>query len=71
MLCQICHKNTAVLFVTKIENGESKPLAMCLSCARKSGMPLQNLMRNNGMQPEDLENIKAWCHKGIEKYFNG
>ncbi len=53
----MCHKNTAVLFITKIENGESKPLALCLPCARKSGLPLQNLMRNNGMQPEDMENI--------------
>ena len=57
MLCQICHKNTAVIFINKLENGKSTPLAMCLPCARKSGIPLQQLMRQNGMNPEEMDNI--------------
>ena len=57
MLCQICHKNTAVLFVNKLENGVSKPVAMCLSCARKNGIPLNDLLKQNGLTPEEMENI--------------
>ncbi len=57
MLCQICHKNTAVIFINKLENGKATPLAMCLPCAQKSGIPLQNLMRQNGINPEEMDNI--------------
>lgn len=57
MLCQLCNKNTAVLFVNKIENGQAKQVAMCLPCARKSGLPLQNLMNPGGISPQDMENI--------------
>ena len=58
MLCQICHKNTAVLFVNKLENGVSKPVAMCLSCARKNGIPLNDLLKQNGLTPEEMEKIR-------------
>lgn len=29
-LCSRCHKNVAVVFVTKIENGETKNEGLCL-----------------------------------------
>ena len=57
MLCQICHKNTAVLFVNRLENGQNKQIAMCLSCAQKHGFSLKNMMEQNGLKPEDMENI--------------
>ena len=37
-LCARCHKNVAVVFITKIENGETKSEGICLKCARELGL---------------------------------
>ena len=37
-LCSRCHKNVAVIFVTKIENGESHNEGLCLKCAKEMGL---------------------------------
>ena len=34
-LCSRCHKNVAVIFITRIENGESHKEGLCLRCARE------------------------------------
>ena len=34
-LCARCHKNMAVVFITKIENNQTKNEGLCLSCARE------------------------------------
>ncbi|MCF0136042.1 MAG: ATP-dependent Clp protease ATP-binding subunit [Lachnospiraceae bacterium] len=61
MLCQLCNKNTAVVFVNKYENGQTKQVAMCLPCAKKNGLPLNRIMppgmMPQGMSQEDMENI--------------
>ncbi|MBO6157754.1 MAG: ATP-dependent Clp protease ATP-binding subunit [Firmicutes bacterium] len=68
MLCQICHTNTAVLFVNRLENGQQKQLAMCLSCARKQGLPLSNLMGGpGGVNQEELDNIGKQMNEMMEQ----
>ncbi len=68
MLCQICHTNTAVLFVNRLENGQQKQLAMCLSCARKQGIPLHNLMQGpGGINQEELDNIGKQMNEMMEQ----
>lgn len=58
MKCSICHKNTAVVFVSKIVDGKQERLGMCLPCAQKSGIaPLDQLMGQSGMSPEEFENV--------------
>lgn len=32
-LCSRCHKNVAVVFVTKIEGGQARNEGLCLKCA--------------------------------------
>ena len=57
-LCTRCHKNVAVIFVTKIENGETKNEGLCLKCARELGIkPVDDMMRKMGITDEDLEGI--------------
>ena len=34
-LCSRCKKNVAVIFITRIENGESHNEGLCLRCARE------------------------------------
>ena len=38
-LCIKCKKNMAVLFITKIENGNTLNEGYCLKCARSLGIP--------------------------------
>ena len=59
-LCSRCKKNYAVIFITKIENGESKNEGLCLRCARELGIkPVDDMMRKMGITDEDLENMNA------------
>ncbi|GKX29136.1 chaperone ClpB [Vallitalea longa] len=58
MKCSMCHKNTAVVFVSKIVDGKQERLGLCLPCAQKSGIaPLDQLMGQSGMSPEEFENV--------------
>ena len=57
-LCTRCHKNVAVIFVTKIENGVTKNEGLCLKCARQMGIkPVDDMMKKMGITDEDLDGI--------------
>ena len=57
-LCTRCKKNLAVVFITKIENGETKNEGLCLKCARDLGIkPVDDMMKKIGISEDDLENI--------------
>ncbi|MEI6132042.1 MAG: AAA family ATPase [Bacillota bacterium] len=56
MMCSKCNENDAVVFVTKIENGNQSQEGMCLNCASEMGMqPLNNLFTQTGMGPDDIK----------------
>ncbi|MGN1095883.1 MAG: ATP-dependent Clp protease ATP-binding subunit [Eubacteriales bacterium] len=58
-LCSRCHKRMAVVFVTKIENGENKNEGLCLKCARELGIPqMDNMLSSMGISGEDLDNME-------------
>ncbi|MBE7025300.1 MAG: ATP-dependent Clp protease ATP-binding subunit [Ruminococcaceae bacterium] len=57
VMCSRCNKNVAVMFVTKIENGEKKTEGLCLSCARQLGLDMGQLAGNMGLEPEEFENL--------------
>ncbi|MGN0985659.1 MAG: AAA family ATPase, partial [Candidatus Enterenecus sp.] len=57
-LCTRCHKNVAVIFITKIEGSETKNEGLCLKCARELGIkPVDDMMKKMGISDDDLENI--------------
>ena len=57
-LCTRCHKNVAVIFVTKIENGETRNEGLCLKCAKELGLkPVEDMMQKMGISDEDLESL--------------
>ena len=59
-LCNRCKKNYAVIFITKIENGETKNEGLCLKCARELGIkPVDDMMQKMGITDEDLDNITS------------
>ena len=52
----------AVVFITKIENGEKVSEGICMKCAKELGLPVENMLGNVfnklGMTPEQLENME-------------
>ena len=57
-LCTRCKKRVAVVFISKIEKGETVNEGLCLKCAKKLGLPQVNdMMRRMGITDEDLDMI--------------
>ena len=57
-LCSRCHKNVAVIFISKLEGGETKNEGLCLKCAREMGIkPIDDMMKKMGISDEDLDNL--------------
>ena len=57
-LCSRCHKNVAVIFVTRIDGSETKNEGLCLKCAKELGIkPVQDMMQKMGITDDDLEGI--------------
>ena len=59
-MCTRCQKNVAVVFITKIEGGDTKNEGLCLKCARELGIkPVDDMMKKMGISDEDLESIST------------
>ena len=57
-LCARCHKNMAVIFITKIENNQSKNEGLCLSCARELHIkPVDDIISKMGLSDEELDSL--------------
>lgn len=63
VMCSRCHKRMAVIFVTKVENGEKSTQGLCMKCAKEMGVPIDNIVGNVmnqfGISPEQLESAEA------------
>jgi ATP-dependent Clp protease ATP-binding subunit ClpA len=58
MLCSVCKKNVAVIYVNKIVDGKMQSLGLCIPCAKKQGIaPMDQLKKQSSMNPDDFENI--------------
>ena len=62
MLCSVCKKNMAVIFINKLDKDgkpESAPTGLCIKCAKEQGIdPLSNIMNQMGnMSDDELNNM--------------
>ena len=59
-MCSRCGKNVAIIFITKIENGQSKNEGLCLKCARELHIkPVDDVINKMGISDDDLDNISG------------
>ncbi|MBQ9045260.1 MAG: ATP-dependent Clp protease ATP-binding subunit [Oscillospiraceae bacterium] len=59
-LCARCGKNMAVIFITRIENNETKNEGLCLKCARELHIkPVDDVIERMGLTDEDLESLSG------------
>jgi len=74
-LCTKCKKNMAVVFITKIENGQTINEGYCLKCAKELGLkPVDDMIRRMGLTDEDLDNLSGemlGAMNGLENLMSG
>ncbi|MBQ8187459.1 MAG: ATP-dependent Clp protease ATP-binding subunit, partial [Clostridia bacterium] len=59
-MCTRCHKRVAVVFITKLENGESKQEWLCLKCAKELGIkPLDDMLAQTGLDDDTIERLNG------------
>ncbi len=59
-MCSRCHKRVAVVFITKIENNETKNEGICLKCAKELGIkPVKDMLEKMGISEDDLDGLTA------------
>ena len=55
-MCVKCKKNVAVVFITKMENGNTLNEGYCLKCARSLGIPqIDQVVKQMGISEDDLD----------------
>ncbi len=58
MTCVRCKKRPAVVFVTRVDNGETANEGYCLACAKELGIqPINDMLKKFGISDEDVEQM--------------
>ena len=71
MVCSVCKKNPAVVFINKIENGKTSVEGLCYNCAKEKGInPLQVLSQNANISDDDIEQISEQLGNFMEELSN-
>ncbi len=62
VMCARCHKRLAVVFITKMENGQRTSEGLCMRCAREVGLPVNNMLDGlagqMGISPDQIESME-------------
>ncbi len=67
MLCSICNKNTAVIFINKLDNNKSQVEGLCYNCAKEKGInPLEMLAKQANISEDELSDMS----EQLENIFN-
>ena len=57
-LCSRCKKNVAVIFITRLEGGQTKNEGLCLKCARELHIkPVDDVINKMGLSDEELDGL--------------
>ncbi len=59
-LCSRCHKNPAVVYITKMEGDKTTNEGLCLACAKELGIgPINEMIEKMGITDSDIENLNS------------
>ncbi len=57
-MCARCRKRVAVVFITRLENGETKNEGICLKCAKELGIkPIDDILKKMGISSEEFDRM--------------
>ena len=72
MLCSRCHKNVAVVFITKLEGDKQTNEGLCLSCAKAMGIaPIEQFVGQMGIDDSDIDAISDELNTMMEGLESG
>jgi ATP-dependent Clp protease ATP-binding subunit ClpE len=67
-MCSRCHKNMAIIFVTRMDGNQHKNEGLCLQCAKELGIkPVEQLMSQMAIDEEQIESI----NKQLAEFMSG
>ena len=62
VMCARCHKRIAVVFITKMENGQRTSEGLCMRCAKEVGLPVNNMLDGiagqMGISPDQIASME-------------
>ncbi len=65
--CSRCHKRMAVIFLTKMEGGETKQEGLCIKCAKELGIkPVEDVLSKIGLDDDAIDKLDAEMEDFIE-----
>ena len=69
MLCCKCHKNLAVVYISKLDmNGNTVNEGYCLTCAKELNLgPVNEIMQNMGINPEEMDGLNREMSAMLEE----
>ena len=71
-LCARCKKNMAVVFINRIENGNSQQEGLCLKCARELHIkPIDDIIAKMGISDEDLDGLSGEMMEAMQALSGG
>ena len=57
-MCSKCKQRPAVIFIQRVENGQSTPSGYCLKCAMEMNLgPIKQMMENMGITEDDVDAV--------------
>ncbi|MBQ5825680.1 MAG: ATP-dependent Clp protease ATP-binding subunit, partial [Clostridia bacterium] len=58
MICSKCKQRPAVIFIQRVENGQSTPEGLCLKCAMEMNLgPIKQMMESMGITEDDVDAV--------------
>ena len=70
-MCSRCGKNVAIIFITKVENGEQKQEGLCLKCARELHIkPVDDVIDKMGLTDDDIDNLSGDMMSALSEGFD-
>ena len=65
--CAKCKTGPAVVYISRIENGETKSEGLCFVCAKELGIkPVTDMLSQMGVSEEDLEQMTEEVEEFID-----
>ncbi len=66
-MCSRCHKRIAVVFISRVENGETVQEGLCMRCAKEMNFPAFNdVLARMGISEEDVERMSGDLATALE-----
>ncbi len=67
IMCTRCHKRVAAVFITRLDNGESKQEGLCIKCAKELGIkPIDDIIAQTGLDDETIERLNGEMETMLE-----